>query len=59
MIHLLFFKKIPEVLFEISQLEVLKMKNNPLKTVSDKLANLQNLKLLNLSYCQFSEWPVW
>ena len=34
------------------------MKNNPLKHVTDKLSNLQNLMFLNLSYFQLNEVPL-
>ncbi len=40
------------------QLKVLKMRNNPIKHITDKLSNLQNLKFLNMSYCQLSHMPL-
>jgi len=40
------------------QLEVLKIRNNPIKHVTDKLSNLQNLKFLNMSYCQLNHMPL-
>lgn len=52
-------KEIPSELLTIRQLETLKMRSNPLKYLSDELSNLQNLKILTFSYCQFNVISHW
>ena len=51
------FNEVPIQVLNMYQLEVLKMRNNPIKHLTDKLINLQSLKLLSISYCQLGSIP--
>ena len=53
------FEEVPVEIYELHQLEVLKVRNNPITRLPDKFSALQNLRLLNLAYCKLKEWPEW
>ncbi len=54
------FQHVPAEIFAMVQLEALKLRNNPIKTIPNELGNLQSLKVLILSYCRIeNELPDW
>jgi Leucine-rich repeat (LRR) protein len=46
------FSQIPFEIFSMVQLEALKLRNNPIRSIPNEISNLQNLKVLILSFCQ-------
>lgn len=48
---------IPEFIFKLNQLEVLSANENKLKFISENISNLKNLKKLDVSVNEFSEFP--
>ncbi|NEP52451.1 MAG: GTPase, partial [Moorea sp. SIO3C2] len=49
--------KIPEEVFEIKQIKVLKLSHNEIKTIPDSIVNLSNLSELDLSFNKLTELP--
>jgi hypothetical protein len=53
------FKDFPQELFNMYQLEAIKLRSNPIKFLPDKLSCLKNLKILQFSFCQLKFLPEW
>ncbi|XP_071511291.1 uncharacterized protein [Diadema antillarum] len=51
------FKIIPSIVFEIENLLVLKLRNNPIREVPYEVGNLTRLRTLVLSFCILSDLP--
>ncbi|XP_055343326.1 uncharacterized protein LOC129591624 isoform X2 [Paramacrobiotus metropolitanus] len=51
------FEEMPESLFHLKKLVVLKARNNPIKTIGNGIQKLENLRYLSLSFCMFETFP--
>ena len=51
------FQEIPPEIFEIIQLETLKLRNNPIKEIAPEIGALKHLRTLVMSFCLISTLP--
>jgi len=51
------FESIPEELLEIPNLEILKLRNNPIRVIPEGISQLTKLRNFVLSFCRLTSLP--
>ena len=56
--YYIMFQIIPFEVFELQQLTVLKLRNNPVREITSDIATLKSLKTLVISFCLIATLPL-